>query len=202
MPQIPSFLQPFPISPQSGNITNWSTIVFFHAIIYFCGQHVLNHHVVFAHPELCESPWTPTQWFTSHSGTIATQRLAPGIIVRKASTECRLGTNGKGMLMFLPLQPLSWAKEYIYIYKFQKEILVVTSSRGIPYGHKATYIYNQSKKINTVLTSVSATFSDQEMTRQTGSRDIHPCFSLSGSVLIPLKKNHINHQLGHIYIYT
>lgn len=57
------------------------------------------------------------------------------------------------------------------------------------------------KKINTVLTSVSATFSDQEMTRQTGSRDIHPCFSLSGSVLISLKKNHINHQLGHIYIY-
>ena len=91
---------------------------------------------------------------------------------------------------------------YIYINKFQKEILVVTSSRGVPYGHKATYIYNQSKNINTVLTSVSATFSDQEMTRQTGSRDIHPCFSLSGSVLIPLKKNHINHQLGHIYIYT
>ena len=98
---------------------------------------------------------------------------------------------GKGIYIYI----------YIYIYKFQKEILVVTSSRGIPYGHKATYIYNQSKKINSVLTSVSATFSDQEMTRQTGSRDIHPCFSLSGSVLIPLKKNHINHQLGHIYIY-
>ena len=82
------------------------------------------------HPELCESPWSPTQWFTSHGGTIATQRPAPGIIVRKSSTECRLGSNGngKGMLMFLPLQPLSWEKEYIYIYTYVVCIYTVYAS--------------------------------------------------------------------------
>ena len=59
MPQIPSFLQPCPISPQSGNTTNWSTIVFFfHAIIYFWGKQVLNHHVVFSSWTLWE-PMVP-----------------------------------------------------------------------------------------------------------------------------------------------